>query len=198
MPVERGIAMALGMEPVAAPRLDPTGSVHAAEEPYADVGARWPPTRSTATTPSTSTSRDPMCRRTTAAPRTSATSSPPSTRASSREVLRPDRPAPHDRGRHGRPLHLVRAQGAHGRPRPVGRGRRRRRSPTAPRAFGERACADGSLGQLLGPRDPAAPPVLIPSPLRSNPARDRAPYEPVCKRLWHQGSWPTLRPSIDQ
>ena len=35
MPVERGIALALGMEPVAAPRLDPNGFGPAAEEAYA-------------------------------------------------------------------------------------------------------------------------------------------------------------------
>ncbi|HEY7399922.1 MAG TPA: 2,3-bisphosphoglycerate-independent phosphoglycerate mutase [Actinomycetota bacterium] len=36
MPVERGIALALGMEPVPAPRLDPTGFGPAAEERYAE------------------------------------------------------------------------------------------------------------------------------------------------------------------
>ena len=35
MPVERGIAIALGMEPVAVPRLDPVGFGGAAEEAYA-------------------------------------------------------------------------------------------------------------------------------------------------------------------
>jgi 2,3-bisphosphoglycerate-independent phosphoglycerate mutase len=35
MPVERGIALALGMEPVPAPRLDPAGAGPAAEEAYA-------------------------------------------------------------------------------------------------------------------------------------------------------------------
>jgi 2,3-bisphosphoglycerate-independent phosphoglycerate mutase len=35
MPVERGIALALGMEPVTAPRLDPAGFGPAAEESYA-------------------------------------------------------------------------------------------------------------------------------------------------------------------
>ena len=35
MPVERGIALALGMEPVSAPRLDPAGLGAAAEEAYA-------------------------------------------------------------------------------------------------------------------------------------------------------------------
>jgi 2,3-bisphosphoglycerate-independent phosphoglycerate mutase len=35
MPVERGIALALGMEPVEAPRLDPAGAGPAAEEAYA-------------------------------------------------------------------------------------------------------------------------------------------------------------------
>jgi 2,3-bisphosphoglycerate-independent phosphoglycerate mutase len=36
MPVERGISIALGMEPVGAPRLDPSGFGDAAEEAYAD------------------------------------------------------------------------------------------------------------------------------------------------------------------
>ena len=35
MPVERGISLALGMQPVAAPRLDPQGFGSAAEEAYA-------------------------------------------------------------------------------------------------------------------------------------------------------------------
>ncbi|MEA2522278.1 MAG: 2,3-bisphosphoglycerate-independent phosphoglycerate mutase [Actinomycetota bacterium] len=39
MPVERGIALALGMEPVAAPRLDPAGFGAAAEEAYAGWAA---------------------------------------------------------------------------------------------------------------------------------------------------------------
>jgi 2,3-bisphosphoglycerate-independent phosphoglycerate mutase len=38
MPVERGISIALGMEPVDAPRLDPAGSGSAAEEAYAAWG----------------------------------------------------------------------------------------------------------------------------------------------------------------
>jgi 2,3-bisphosphoglycerate-independent phosphoglycerate mutase len=39
MPVERGIALALGMEPVAVPRLDPAGFGPAAEDAYADWAA---------------------------------------------------------------------------------------------------------------------------------------------------------------
>ena len=39
MPVERGIAIALGMEPVVAPRLDPVGFGGPAEEAYAGWGA---------------------------------------------------------------------------------------------------------------------------------------------------------------
>ena len=66
MPVERGIAMVLGMEPVDAPRLGIDVPIGRRRRAVRRLGARWPPTRSPGTTPSTSISRDPTSRPTTA------------------------------------------------------------------------------------------------------------------------------------
>ena len=59
------------------------------------------------------------------------------------EVLRAIDLSSDDRGRHGRPLDIVRAQGPYGRSRPAAGERRRACSPDGSTAFGERACADG-------------------------------------------------------
>ena len=116
-------------------------------------GRRSPPTRSATSRRSTSTSRGPTCPPTTAAPRTSATWSRAIDRAFFGEVLPRLGPAHGGRG-HGRPRHLVPAQGAHrgpGAPRRErgARDARRHRPPSesgpAPRArwgscSGRRSC----------------------------------------------------------